>query len=875
MNDLDGYLVERNWEHVHSQIVPEKPAEYASYDKLDLSLHSRTYLQSLNSQLYTHQVKGVEGFKNGENVCLTTATASGKSLVFQISALETIHEEPDSKILAIYPLKALGNEQEKRFRNIASASGLNFKVGRIDGSVHTSERPNILKNSNVVIMTPDVMHAWLFSNLSSKAVFNFFKKLKLVIVDEAHIYTGVFGSNTAFLLRRLNHVVEKLNVPIQYIAASATMEDAKDHLNTLTGVGFKIIDEKYDGSPQKQKEINLINPPKSKDLLTAASEIINYIANNTDHQFITFVDSRKQAEYIASITARESEQIDEIEREFQQEFDFNQLEEMDVYPYRAGFEEEDRKQIEEQLESGNLKGVISTSALEMGIDIPYLTMGILIGVPRSATSFYQRIGRIGRREPGKIYVVNNNTVFTKNIFRNPTELMDMPYSQSALYMENPRIQYIHSLCLARQGGENDILNSHLNIEEEEFSTAIDFPVKFMSLSNKERIGEISSDLQSMKAQAGEDPHHVFPLRDIDDQYKVEFKQGPNKRRLGTLSHSQLMREAYPGAVYYNLAQAYRVYKVNRRAKLVEVRREKKYTTKPNFIPTLIFPNLTEGNVFEFISFGDFKMIECNLQITESIVGYKERRGPTETEVSYPLNPKDGLYFNQPKFTRNYFTTGVLLNHPILSSKNVSTQILSEIIFEAFLITIPFERQDVGYGEDKHRKQRENFQKGDRFLAIFDQTYGSLRLTSTLIKPPIIRKILEKSISLAQNEEKFLVNSDTLGALDLIVNECQKEPESYKLDNQESSDDKDLITVILPGSSGWHVKKDNEKFHIKGIFYNPKKQKLMYNGILSSEIEAKNIGTNLKHSVAVEDIQEIPGESELGYYNLNTGLIEQI
>lgn len=873
MNELDGYLVERNWEHVHSQIIPEKPAEFASFDKLGLSSHSRTYLKSINSQLYTHQVKGIEGYKNGDNVCLTTATASGKSLVFQISALEKIHEEPDSKILAIYPLKALGNEQEKRFRHIASASGLNFKVGRVDGSVHTSERAEILKRSNIIVMTPDVMHAWLLSNLSLKAVFNFIKKLRLVIVDEAHIYTGVVGSNTAFLLRRLNHVVEKLKVELQYIAASATMEEAKNHLNTLTGVDFTIIGENDDGSPQKQKEISLINPPKSKDLLTATAEIINYIANNTDHQFITFVDSRKQTEYIASITARESEQIDEIEKEFQQELDFNQLEELDVFPYRAGYEEEDRKQIEEQLESGNLKGVISTSALEMGIDIPYLTLGILIGVPRSATSFYQRIGRIGRKEPGTIYIINNDSVFTNNIFRNPSELMEMPYSQSALYMENPRIQYIHSLCLARQGGENDILNSHLNLDEEEFRTTIEFPEKFISLSNQERIGEIPSELQSMKAQAGEDPHHVFPLRDIDDQFKVEFKQGPNKRRLGTLSFSQLMREAYPGAVYYSLARAYRVYKVNRRSKLVEVRREKKYTTKPNFIPTLIYPNLTEGNVFEFISFGDFKLIECNLQIAEPIVGFKERRGPTEIEISYPLNPKDGLYFNQPKFTRNYFTTGVLINHPILSSKNVSTQILSEIIFEAFLITIPFERQDVGYGEDKHRKQRENFEKGARFLAIFDQTYGSLRLTSTLIKPQIIRKILEKSISLAQNEEKFLVNRNTLEALDLLVSDCQKEPKSFRLEEEETVDDKDLIRVILPGSSGWHVKKDNEKFHVKDIFYNPRRQKLMYNGILSSEIDAKNIGTNLKHSVAVEDIQEIPGESELGYYNLNTGLIE--
>ena len=868
------YLKSNNWEIVYTHNIPEKKSVFETYNDLGLSQYSINCLKKIAPNIYRHQKEGLKRIIQGHNVCLTTATASGKSLVFQISSIEQINKNPDSKILAIYPLKALGTEQEERFNKISADSGLNFSIGRIDGGVPVIFRKDILNNNQIIIMTPDVVHAWLLNNLATRTVMSFIKNIKLIILDEAHIYSGVFGSNSAFLFRRLNHIIKKFKGDTKYIAASATIENPESHLEQLTGLKFKIIDSSYDGSPQNSKELLMVNPPISIDLLTAVSDLIKFIAANTDHQFITFVDSRKQTEYIASIAKRRAD-VDESETNVIKNFNYNLLEELDVYPYRAGYEENDREQIQKYLEQGEIKGVISTSALEMGIDIPYLTLGLLIGVPRSATSFYQRIGRIGRINKGVILIINNNTISTKNIFRNPNELLKMPYSQGAIYLQNERIQYIHSLCLARQGGENDIANSYLKIEEEEFNSDINFPENFIKLCNNERIGEIPAELQNMKAQAGDNPNHTYPLRDIDEQFRVEYRRGPEKRRLGSLSFSQLMREAYPGAVYYYGTGSYRVYKVNRKSRLVEVRYEKKYTTKPAFLPVLIFPNMTEGNIYNAIRFDKLKIIECNLQINETIIGYKERRGPTEISVPYPLDKQQGLYFNQPKFTRNYFTTGVLFDHPVLNQNNVNVQLLSEILFESFLISIPLDRQDLGYGADKHRKDRTFVKKDDKFISIFDQTFGSLRLTSSLMEKCHIKRVLEKALSLAKNEDKFSVDMETLNSLKVICSCVDEEPKDIEIDILPEIDESNLEKVILPKSKGLFLSHSNEEFYVEEIFYNPKMQKLMYRGKLESEtIPGKN-DSNIIHIVPIEKILEIPGVSEYGYYDYNTGSLKKI
>jgi DEAD/DEAH box helicase domain-containing protein len=584
-------------------------------------------------------------------------------------------------------------------------------------------------------------------------------------------------------------------------------------------------------------------------------------------QFITFVDSRKQTEYLAAITDRK-------ERKQDDEDVFSEIPKLDIYPYRAGYEESDRNAIQKQLTEGSLRGVISTSALEMGIDIPSLNLAILSGVPSSATSFLQRVGRIGRHQRGMVLVINDGSVVSETIFANPELIDNMPLTESALYLENRYVQYIHALCLARHGGEDELVSGSAS-EASDFTSPVSFPADFLALCQAERVGEIPSDLQSMKGRAGDSPNHAFPLRDIEPQYKVENKQSPDGR-LGNLSFSQLLREAYPGAVYYYQARPYRVYKIREREKLVEVRREKSYFTSPSMLPTMIFPNLTEGNVYGALKCNALTLIEANLQVRESLCGFKERRGPNEFVVSYPLDRALSLFFDQPRLTRNFFTSGVLIEHPSLDRRGVEVEQLERILFEAFLMVIPFERRDISAGSGRFKVSRDLVQEGARFICIYDETFGSLRLTSRLLSEPVIRAVFERAMEVARTHAFQSLTVQSLTALEDLVEAAAGGFEDLLFPSDHSTGGAERELVIMPGSVGLDTRRNNEEFFVEAVFYSPQEAGLVYRGKHLSELNTARASPGKHGPVTIlapaKAIVPVPGESKLGAYSFETGEI---
>ncbi|KKM08469.1 hypothetical protein SY88_23545 [Clostridiales bacterium PH28_bin88] len=875
--DIFKFFKTNGWEVSHTVNVPESPGMHHDPTSLNLSSASMDYLRACYNGIYLHQKIAIEKFRE-DNICISTKTASGKSLVFHVCGLEILASDPESKLLAIYPLRALGTEQQAKWqaalKKVPGSGGL-LKVGRIDGGVPVNRREQILRESSVIVMTPDVVHAWLLSNLAKQYIQEFIRRLSLIVVDEAHVYTGVFGSNSAYLFRRLHHVSKLCGGNYKYIVASATISDAQKHVQQLLGVDVSIIDSTVETSPKKELSIYLVNHARGSDQLSSLAQFMSFLVNETKHNFITFVDSRKQTEHLASIIQRSKD--DSGDDLAGGNLNANLLQGRQVCPYRSGYEENDRNNIQELLTSGALRGVISTSALEMGIDIPHLTLGILVGVPNSATSFYQRLGRIGRNNKGTVVIVNDGSIGSELIFREPDRLFTMPLSESSLYLENERIQYIHTLCLARRGGEDDAINYNRRHEQDQFKSEASFPESFVSLCNDERIGDIPPHLQPMKSLAGEDPNHVYPLRDVDIQFKVECKSGTYIRDLGTLSFAQVMREAYPGAIYYYQAKSFRVYKVNTVARKVETRPERQYTTKPNHLPTLIFPNLSEGNVQKILRFGELCVAECNLQIRESLGGFKETRGRTEMEHPYPLDGSSGIYFDLPRFTRNYFTSGVILSHPTLDH-GIRCSIIADILYEAFLMTIPYERQDVGFGDDRHRTSRAFASKDSRFVAIYDQTYGSLRLTSRMTEPDLLKDVFSDCIKIAKDDPRFQIAPLEIAALEAIRGCLDQPPIFDEYGNQKPLTGPSHERVIIPGSKGINVHNgNNEEFFIEGIFLHPR-DGLMYRGRHLSQqskrySEASDRASKVTILVPIKYIAEIPGESEIGLYNFETGEIE--
>ncbi|HAL61567.1 MAG TPA: hypothetical protein DCP08_04060 [Chloroflexi bacterium] len=876
--DIEDYFSERGWSVTYTTSIPPREAEVFQTDDLPLSSATRDYLQSRFSKgLYRHQKEAIRHFVAGNNVCMTTSAASGKSVPFYVAGLELLNRNPECRIVAMYPLKALGREQQERWKEALGLIGLGDRVGRIDGQVPMALRAEIVRQSNVLIATPDIVHAWLLPSVSNRSVQKFLQNLSLIIVDEIHTYSGVFGSNSAFLFRRMQHIMNLLGARPQYICASATISKPISHLHELFGVEFSLVGEEFDTSPKHRVEIELVVPPRSSAFLSEVSELLYNVASRTSHNFLAFVDSRKQTEHITAIIDRWRGKGGESEKERAQEAaEFDHLQRLDVLPFRAGYEAQDRDAIQERLTRGSLRGVVSTSALELGIDIPHLTLGVLIGVPRSATSLHQRIGRIGRRTEGKVVVINTGHVYDELVFRKPEEFLNRPMADCALYLENPRIQYINALCLARQGGEHDQACAAIGIQERsEFSSTVAWPNGFIELCNRERRGEIGPDLQSMKMEAGEDPNHTFPLRDVESQFRVQWKQGPLLEPKGSLSFSQVMREAYPGAVYYYTTIPYRVYLTSLHSKNILVRREKRYTTRPVRLPTQVFPNLTTGNVHRAVRHGELAVIECNLQIRESLLGFKERRGSKEQNYVYPIDMAlTNVRYTKPRFTRNYFTTGVVLSHPVLNRERVDVRTIASLLYEAFLILIPFERRDVNFAADKYRVQRGPVNEGDRFVCIYDQTYGSLRLSGRILQGDVLQKTFDRLVDLAEHDETVELNCETLEAIDAMkLSLLETMEDIFFAEIELPPPPGEFERVIMPGSKGLYIRGGNEELLIEGVFFSPADNALRYR--VKSEGEIGLDDSNLERTVPIDALVEIPGESEMGLYYYDTGEIKPV
>ena len=875
MDDLRSYFANEEWAIVHEESKPARAASYLPTDDLMLSGAARRFLSAYPGGIYRHQHESVRRFLAGSNVAITTPTASGKTLVFNLCALDLI-ARGNGVVIALYPLKALGREQAGRWQKAVADAGLSERVGYIDGSIAMAERLHLLAACRIVVMTPDILHAWLLRKTGDKQVSEFVRRLELVIVDEAHAYTSVFGSNSAFVFRRLAHARNLFGGGFRYIAASATMDSPLEHLQRLTGCEFEGIGEELDTAPKAPVTTLLVRPTRS-DGLTALSRLIAHVAENTAHQTIAFVDSRQLAEQAAVIAGRPSDKDDELPSEVDDPNDDPvgtlHLSRASVLPYRAGYDDDDRAKIHGALAKGKLKAVVSTSALELGIDIPGLSLCVLYGVPLSGSSLRQRYGRVGRASAGMVVIIDDGSPRSKGVFANPDLLWSLPLTRSSLYLHNRQAQYIHAMCLARFGGEDEVFARAAGAELGRYDATGLFPEDFLELCRQEKNGIVPSDLRQMKEQAGDSPNLTFPIRDIGQQFSVVMRRGPDEISLGTLSHGQLMREAYPGAVYYHRAIAYRVTKVAMSTRKVSVRKEKRYFTKPTKLPLQIFPNVAPDDLYADVLHGPLRMTECNLAIRETVVGFKERRGNNEFNVAYPLDASLSLFFDQPYFNRNMFTSGVVITHPALDGPpTADLQALSDMLLEAFLMEIPFDRQDIGAGFGVFKQEINGFPAGTKFICLYDKQH-SLRLSGEIVNETAIRAILARAVDMCSGGESTQMQR---GTFDVMARESLQ-PQLQR-EQAAISDDDRYVQVILPGEIGVDISRDNVDFKVAKVFFHPTTL-LSYRGVHVADsaraIGKKNNG-DAETVLSIDRIKPIKGESKCGWWDLEMGeLIEQL
>ncbi|WP_221091553.1 DEAD/DEAH box helicase [Deinococcus aquaedulcis] len=866
------------WQEAHVLNLPARSAQLVALDDLPSGPAVKRYLHlSHPGGIYLHQADAAASAARFEHFAVTTGTASGKTLCFHLAAMEALSTLPDTKVIVLYPQKALGAEQEDRWRAALNTAGIDAQVGRIDGQVSVSQREAILERCRVVILTPDVMHAWLLGQLGRKPVRNFIQATRLIIADEVHTFTGVFGSNAAYLLRRFEHASKMLTRKrLQYVCASATMANPATHLKLLTGHDFTVIGPERDGSPRQPVSVHFLTPEdSSRDLLTGAAQLLRGLAEE-GQKFLCFSDSRKQTENLASIMARTPEQPDDEADMDASPLDDSSLAHLSVLPYRSGYEARDRTEIQTRLASGRLDGVISTSALELGMDIPHLDAVVLLGIPASSTSLMQRIGRVGRRKPGRVLILYSGSPSDQVLFDRPETLLTRPLSASTLYLENPNIQCIHALCLARPGGEHDALLGALGRDTDcEFLSAVTWPDGFTGIIGHERSGTLPAALQTLRAQAGESPNHAFPLRDVETSYKVEVRHNNGPQSLGTLSYGQVMREAYPGAVYLYATRAYRVIRVNTLSRTIQVRPEKRFSTQPICLPTLAYPNLDVESVYHAEVRGSLHAVECDVMISESVIGFAERRGPNTFNSPYPLDAhQTGIYYQHSRFARNFYSTGVLLHHPSLQG-DVPKALVAQFVLDAFRMTVPFESRDIGVTTDKLRVERPGLLKGETVLVVYDQTYGSLRLSSKLLSEGVLSQVLDTATLLATHalDAAGAEDHDDLSAVLRVLRSlvwAAARPgvrPVWSQDTAAAPEAGDRVQVILEGSRGICLLHGNREMSIQQVYYSPRAG-LQYKGRLATDHTWE---THLT-VVPVQGVQAIPGVSEMGWYDLELGEI---
>jgi len=689
--------------------------------------------------LFQHQAKAIELGIKKNNVCVTTPTASGKTLIFTSIALSRLltakEAEESAVILALYPAKALLHDQESKW--MAAIAGTGLHVGIIDGGVPVEKRSNILVTSEIVLMTPDILHAWVMSRLDKKEIRDWLSNLKIIILDEAHIYDGVFGTNMAYLFRRLQSVSQIS----QFLAGSATIGDPHGFLKELTGVEYELISIDDDGAGTPEKKIMLCRIPIRRTHVFRNELIKEYATNNTYGRFLLFVDSRKKVEEIAADGQRSLNNNDDNENNENEAINTIDIDdildiesEQKVLPYRAGYEEEDREKIQTALTEGTLLGVVTTSALELGIDIGEIELVIIFGEPPSIKSFWQRAGRAGRKKAGIVVLIDLDGRITSMGLKPYLDRLPEP---NWLYLDNEYLQYANALCAADEKRVTlDALYSQVP-----FKT---LPSTFTDLLENELVPmrSIPHDLYPLKQQANstENVQYAFPLRSgIEKTYTVTCPNMPNQS-LGKLSYSQLMREAFPGAIYRYLAKPYLVVQIkNAKNEIITSRIKGIGRTNP-VVQTAVFPQFNDQMYYIRKSTTAF-IVECHVQASERVIGFELKIGNNKKSQLYGPGNK----YSQKPLSRFINTTGICFYFP---EENLQRDKIAKYISLAFGKICSVQDRDVGWGTFFSQTSPMGSEKIKGF-AVYDNTDGSLRLTRQI--PLRITEILLEAQRLSTEE----------------------------------------------------------------------------------------------------------------------------
>ena len=569
---------------------PEREARFAPLpDDLDPRVRDAVGV----AQLYAHQREVWEAAARGEHVVVTTGTASGKTLAFNLPVLDELARQPKSRALYLYPTKALAQDQ---FRTLSTYRIPRLKPAIYDGDTPTEQRWQIRKWSNLILSNPDMVHVGLLPNHDRWG--DVLSNLRYVIVDEAHVYRGVFGSHVANVLRRLRRLARIYGAEPQFIFATATISNPGELGAALLGERVTVVGD--DAAPRAERTIVFWNPPlldgelalRASALAEAARLQAMFVERGL--RTLTFAKSRKAAELIHRFTA---ERLGDDRH---------------LSPYRAGYTAAQRREIERRLAEGDLLGVSATNALELGIDVGLLDAVISVGFPGTVASLRQQWGRAGRRGNGLAVLVASEDGLDQFFMREPDKLLGRRVEAAILDHANPRVLAGHVRAAAYEAPLTDGDTELLGVAG---------------------LAAARADPKLKQTPAGivwagtEHPASQVPLRstDADSFTVVDASSGAV---LGLVERSRAYSTVHDGAVYLHLGESFLVLELNLTTlhAVVEPFKGDWYTqAKKDTMTRIVEPRRIEGRLGLDLHFGE-------IEVTEQVVGYERRTMSSQERI---------------------------------------------------------------------------------------------------------------------------------------------------------------------------------------------------------------------------------------------------
>ncbi|MEJ2656904.1 MAG: DEAD/DEAH box helicase [Desulfobacterales bacterium] len=585
---------------VYHKILPDQPARLSN-PKHPWPRQIRDIITSAGiHDLYQHQADAVDLIRSGHHVVVATPTASGKTLIYNLPAMENILENPNSKALYIFPLKALAQDQLRTFTALIKYSKeLTPTMAIYDGDTSAWHRKRIRETPpNILLTNPEMIHLSLLPHHQKWA--DFFRSLDMIVVDEVPTYRGIMGSHMAQVFRRLQRICQHYGAAPTFVFCSATVSNPAQLTRQLTGLNVDTIIKS--GAPTGQRHVVFINPLQGP---AQTAIMLLKAALHRGLRTIVYAQSRKLTELIAIWAGSQSGPFAHR-----------------ISAYRAGFLPEERREIEAKLAKGELLAVISTSALELGIDIGDLDLCLLVGYPGTVVATWQRGGRVGRSgQDSTLVLIAGEDALDQYFMRHPENLLNREPEAAVVNPYNAEILSRHVVCAA---AELPLKTNEAFVSDEQVRKAVHALEENGALL---KSGDGKEFYSSRTA-----PHRHVDLRGTGNRYHIVGSNTGKNR--GEIDEFRAFKETHPGAIYLHKGDTFLVDTLDLDTKTVKVSKAKvDYYTRVRSEKNTEILEIYESNKLLYT--------ECyigKLKVTDQVLGYDPAADRGSISSFYGWNP---------------------------------------------------------------------------------------------------------------------------------------------------------------------------------------------------------------------------------------------